>query len=116
MLDTSSSIFNRFALLDENEFDKYSLTVIRNGEAVTVYSGKNISLTIDKDTFEVKEYIYCSGIFEGEVYDLNTGYLIVEKSVLETYASKSNYEFILYNNYVVDFVNISNYVEDHKLQ
>ena len=74
MLDTSSSIFNRFALLDENEFDKYSLTVIRNGEAVTVYSGKNISLTIDKDTFDRR--VESIKIFERQLVD--NGYVLVK--------------------------------------
>lgn len=103
---------------EHNDFEDYTITLIRNGEPTTVYKGENISITIDKETYEVKEYIFCKGILSGEIYDLKTGYLIAEGSFITGYTgySQKNGHVILDNCYVVDFVNINNYVEDHNLQ
>lgn len=103
---------------EDNSFEEYNSTVIRNGKATTVYKAENISLAINKETYEVKEYIYHNGILGVEIYDLNTGYLVADATILSTPAdpSISNAEFIFNNHYIVDFVDINNYLEEHNLQ
>lgn len=103
---------------EANHFDDFYKTVIRDGEPVTVYKGENISLVIDKETFEVKEYIYHNTALTAQIYDLSTGYLIVDASIVshKADADYKNYEKIIYDNYIVEFVNISDYIEDAELK
>jgi len=103
---------------ENNEFEKYTSSVIRNGQPAKGYKGENIAVAINKETYEVKEYIFRRGAISGEIYDLNTGYMIAEV-FLTTQSwdtSIKNNEVILDNCYVVEFVNINNYVEGHNLQ
>ena len=101
-----------FSYIDQeyNDFDDYHKTIIKDGVAVEVYKGKNISLTIDKTTLETKKYIYNTGTLISEIYDLNTGYMLVN-SVLLTVEGEDNMEKISDNKYIVDFVDIADYVE-----
>ena len=103
---------------DANHFDDYYKTVIRNGEPVTVYKGENISLVINKETFEIKECIYRNSVITAQIYDLSTGYLIVDANIasLKSDADYKNYEKLIENSYIVEFVNISDYIEDEELK
>ena len=100
-----------------NEFDRYSKTIIRNGEPVTAYNGGNIVVTIDKDSFDVKEYICVSSSLDylDDIYDLRTGELIIDKSNLEvenySYFSKKNFNAIKDNKYIVPFMDLGDYIE-----
>ena len=107
---------------DCNEFDKYRKMIIRNGEVTEVYSGKNIIITVDKDTFNVKEYICAKESLDviDDIYDLRTGEIIVDKTLTEiesyTYYSKKNYDFIKNNVYIIEFNDINCYVEGEELK
>ena len=39
-------------------FDKYCKYVIKDGEALQLYNSQNIMLFYNKETYDVKEYIY----------------------------------------------------------
>ena len=99
-----------------NRFESFYKTIIRDGKAIKAYNKENISITIDKDSFEVKEYIYDNGIISADIYDLETGYLIVELSVTDNFLSKNkdekNWEIISNNAYIADFKDLEAYVED----
>ena len=101
-----------------NDFEKYTSTIIRNGKPITVYKGENIAIAINKETYEVKEYIFRKGDIAAEIYDLNTGYMIVDVFIttLPSDTSIMNNQVILDNYYVVEFIDINNYVEGHNLQ
>lgn len=100
---------------DTNEFDNFYKTVIRNGEPVTVYSGKNIFLAINKETFEVKEYIYNQGSISGQIYDLSTGYMIVDITIFDSGSiDEKNNDKLKEENYLVELTNISDYLEDEE--
>lgn len=105
-----------FTYIDQenNNFDDYHKTIIKDGVPVEVYKGENISLAIDKNTFEAKKYIYDTGIVS-EIYDFDTGYRLVSV-VLLSVDGKENSEKITNNSYVVDFANISDYVEGETLK
>lgn len=103
---------------ENNDFEKYTSTIIKNGQPIKVYKGENIAVAINKETYEVKEYIYRIGTISGEIYDLDTGYMIADVFLTAQpwEPSVKNNEVILDNYYVVDFVDINNYVEGHNLQ
>ena len=107
---------------DRNEFNKYKKIIIKDGEAQTVYYGENIVLTVDKSTFELKEYIASSGTLDilDNIYDLRNEELLVYKSKYEvenyTYSSKGNYNKLIDNKYIIPFKDIGDYVEGETLK
>jgi len=103
---------------EANHFDDFNKTVIRNGEPLTVYKGENIVLAINKETFDVKEYVYKQSSLIGKIYDLATGYMIVNVNVFDYSHSydESNYNKLKEENYIVELVNISDYIEDAELK
>ena len=100
---------------ENNNFDRYCKTIIKDGEAITAYKGENISIAINKDNYEVKEYIYSKGTISEDIYDLETGYKLVNVVLFNIYGEE-NVNIILDNNYIVDFVNISEYIEGEELK
>ena len=118
--ETPSDYPNEFIYISQefNEFNEYSKSIIKEGIPTTAYKGENLAVAINKETYEVKEYIFREGSISGEIYDLNTGYLIVDVFILTTPndASIKNNRVILDNNYVVEFRNINDYIEGHNLQ
>ena len=110
---------NEYAYIDQqnNEFDNYCKTIIRDETPVKAYKGSAISITIDKATYEIKEYIYNKTNFSIEIYDLTTGNMLVNASyLLYLDADKQNYKNIVNDKYVIDFVDISDYIENEKLK
>lgn len=103
---------------ETNHFEDFHKTVIRDGEPVTVYSGKNIFLVFDKETFDVKEYICNKGSITMQMYDLLTGYLLVNVSIFTQDVDNDyeNYEKLIDDNYIVELVNISDYLEDEEVK
>jgi hypothetical protein len=103
---------------DSNHFDDFHKIVIRDGEPLTVYSGKNIFLAYDKETFDVKEYVYEYGSISAKIYDLSTGYMIVDASVFSHPSGNdaSNWEILEENNYLVFLAEISDYLEDEEVK
>lgn len=103
---------------DYNKFDKFWKTIIKDGQPTIAYKGSNIALAINKENFEVKEYIFNETVISADVYDLLTGYLIVDTSVfsLPVDNNVANWDIIDDNNYIVDFVNIGDYIEGEQLK
>lgn len=103
---------------ENNRFDEYAKTIMRDGEPVSAYRGENISLTVNKDTFEVKEYIYKNSSISAVVYDLSTGYMVVDASIFNYSFDTEvrNYDVIKDNNYIIDFVELGDYIEGYELQ
>lgn len=103
---------------DANHFDDFHKTVIRNGEPVTVYSGKNVFLAFDKETFDVKEYIYTYTTLTAQIYDLSTGYLVVGANAFSSPYEDgvSNWNILEKENYLVFFKEISDYLEDEEVK
>lgn len=103
---------------ETNHFDDFNKTIIRNGEAVTVYSGKNIFVAVNKEAFDVKEYIYTYTSLTAQIYDLSTEYLVVGANVFSSpYDSDvSNWDILNENNYLVFFKEISDYLEDEEVR
>jgi len=106
---------------DDNDFHKYKKTIIRNGKPVTAYLGKNVVITVDKDNFDLKEYIFVSNNIDeiDDIYDLRTETLLVNKvqTEVESYSweSKDNYNQIIDNKYVIKLTDIEDYVEGETL-
>lgn len=110
---------NEYAYINQenNEFDKYCKTIIKDGKPVKAYKGSAISITIDKYTYEIKEYIYNKTDWSIEIYDLTTGNMLVNASYLVFLdADKQNYKKIVNDKYVIDFLDISDYVEDEEVK
>ena len=107
---------------DSNEFHKYKKTIIKNGEPATVYLGQNIVITVDKDTFDLKEYIFVSNNIDeiNDIYDLRTETLLVNKVETEvdnySWNSKDNYNKITNNKYIIPLVDVGDYIEGEMLK
>ena len=103
---------------EDNNFEDYTKTVIKDGHPTVVYKGKNIAVAINKETYEVDEYIFWEGAISGKIFDLKTGYLIVDVSIATVYGDTNikNNDIILDNCYIVEFRNIGDYIEGEELK
>ena len=119
-IESSENYPSEFGYINQenNRFDEYVKTIIRNGEPVTAYCGENLSLTVNKDTFEAKEYIYHNSSISSQIYDLSTGYMVVDASIFNYSFDTEvrNYDVIKDNNYIVDFVELGDYIEGYELK
>ena len=99
---------------DGNEFNEYCKTAIVNGEEVLMYKGYNVILTIDMETYDVKEYIHNKGAVTDKVYDLSTGYMIVDGDLISVSSDEEviNWDKITEGNHVFDFAYIGEYLEN----
>lgn len=97
-----------------NEFNEYCKTIIVDGEETIVYRGYNVILAIDEETYEVKEYIYNKGAVTDKIYDLFTGYMIVDGSLISfpSDIEVSNWDKIIDGNHIFDFAYIDSYLEN----
>lgn len=103
---------------EDNNFKDFTKTIIKNGEPTTVYYGSNIAIAINKETYEVDEYIFYKSSISGKIFDLKTEYLIVDISITTTFnnINVKNNNIILDNCYVVEFKDISDYIEGETLK
>lgn len=99
--------------------DNYYKYGIQNNEAIKLYNSSNVYLFFDKETYEVKEYIYYSRYILGglgthiELYDLpNESMLVYSDGLNKTY-NEEYYKYLLENNYHVCLTEVSDYVEGH---
>ena len=99
-----------------NDFDSLYKTIVRDGKAAKAYNKENIFITVNKDTYEVKEYLYIETMMSAETYDLETGYLIVDSGLGEIDKKKKNLEIISNNAQIVNFVDLEAYVEGEPSQ
>ena len=89
-------------------FNDYVTYKIVDGEKVKSFSSENIGLMIDKESHELKWYIFRGGLL-GEVYELETGDMVacVKVDYRETAYNKT----LLSKSYTFDMVDINNYLE-----
>lgn len=97
-----------------NTFNEYCKKIIVDGEEVLVYRGFNVFLTIDEKTYEVKEYIYNKGAVTDKVYDLATGYMLVDGTLISFPEDEEviNWDKIIEGNHIFDFAYIDDYLEN----
>ena len=96
-----------------SNIEGYYKYVIQNGEAVKLYKAENVYLLFDKETYDVKEYIFdiVFGIYGGQLYDLESEELLVYSGGISyTYNEEYN-NYLKENNYQVCLKDISDYVE-----
>lgn len=108
---------SRIAISQEySNVEEYYKFVIQNSEAVKIYNSQNVYLLYDKETYEVKEYIFQKQVtwFGGaELYDLTTEEMLAYGDGISTTYNKEFYEYLVENNYQVCLTEVSDYVEGH---
>lgn len=102
-------------ILSYSNFEEYACYRLRNGRAEMCYKGQNIAIAIDKETNEVRRFIYNDGRNKDEVYNLDTGEMI--------YYSKRNINYgteeitdIIDNSFIIKFSEINNYFSSKECQ
>ena len=99
--------------------EDYYKYAIQNGEAVKLYNSQNVYLLYDKDTYEVREYIYKSQVtsFGGaELYDLETEEMLVYGDGIVTVYNEEFFKYLIENNYQVCLADLGDYIEGHIAQ
>ena len=89
---------------------------MKNGEAVKEYNSQNVYLLFNKETYEVKEYIFTNKVtvFGGaELYDLVTEEMLAYGDGIATIINKDYYKYLVDNNYQVCLTEVGDYVEEH---
>jgi len=110
--DTVSTELEKPSISSEyNKYDKYVKFRMIDGVPTRCYRGSNISITINKETNEIDEYIYNKGSLIYEVYELPTGDMIAYTDTIITAYGLDYLNNIIRNSNVVDFVDIDCYVE-----
>ena len=102
-----------------NSFNKYVEDIVRDFEVHKICKTENVYLLYDKETFEVKEYIF-NNIFELfskkygiELYDIDSEELICYNNGIDDIVyNEDYYKYLIDNNYIVSLANLSNYIED----
>ena len=94
-----------------SNYDDFAMFRLRKARAEMCYRGENIFLAIDKNTNDVTRYI-CDDIFrKNEVYELETGEMIYySDNFFKTYGEEK-LENIINSSYIVNFIEIGNYIE-----
>ena len=93
-----------------SKVEEYYKYTIKNGEAVKMYKSENVYLLYNKESYEVKEYIY-DGEYDIELYDLKSEEMIAYSNPISSTYNKEYYYYIRDNNYQVCLNDVENYVE-----
>lgn len=98
--------------------EAYVKTVIRDGQQITLYRCKNIALVINKENYEVKEYVLHNEDISDKTVELEKGYIIAAGFIITSPSdyNVSSTKIILDENYVVEFANINDYIKGHELK
>ena len=100
-------------------FDEYTKYIVKNKEVEKVYKMQNIILLCNKETYEVKEYIFDEtlfGYFGGQLYELDTEDLIVYSDGIGPTYNEKYYRYLMKNNYIIKFTNLSDLIENKELK
>lgn len=103
-------------------FDKYCKYVIKDGEALQLYNSQNIMLFYNKETYDVKEYIYNrEEKFLGtasELYDLVTEEMLeYSDGIAIGYNDDNDFlKDLIDNNYQVWLPDTGDYIEGYEVK
>ncbi len=95
--------------------NNYYSIVVRDGKNLKLYNSKNICLFIDKETYEVSEYLYNNNVsvFGGlELYDLESEIMYVYSDGICINYNLDYYKDLIDNSYRVYFNDLDNYISD----
>lgn len=110
---------NRTSIPQEySRIENYYKYVMKDGKAVKVYYSENIYLLYDKNTYEVKEYIFKNGVTwfgGGELYDLDTEEMLVYSNGVAS-TNKDFFDYLVENNYQVHLTDVSDYIEGYDVK
>jgi len=110
----NSKLISKPSISDKyNNFDDYAEYRLTKAKGELCYKGENIYIFINKDTNEIKRYIYDEDFFNTEAYELDTGDMILYSLFNIEDLSQGYYYFenIKENSFVFDFANIGDYLE-----
>lgn len=105
-----------------NNFDNYYKYSVKNDEAIIYYKTENIYLLIDKTTYTSNIYIFNSekvlgGLgYTGELYDIETGELLVYCDGLATTYNEEYFDYLKENNYEVCLKDLEDYIEGEEVK
>ena len=99
-----------------NYSNEYCKSIAKEDGSFFIYKADNVFLIINKETFEVKEYISDNGSLNGNIYDVSTGYMINDSGLFDDSNNFSNEKLLKENNYIVWIRNVSDYIEDEEVK
>lgn len=100
------------------EFYKYAVI---DGQATKVYDSSSVYLLFDKETYEVKEYLFknqftlMGDAYGGELYDLESEELLAYSDGIATSYNKGYFNYLMENNYPIFLSEVNDYVENYNL-
>ena len=108
---------------ETSNIEDYYKFVVRNDEAVKLYDSNYIYLFIDKETYEIGEYIfrgdidgYLGRFTEAELYDLPTEKMIFWNKGYEKIYNREYLDDLIENNYPIALRSLSDYIEGFQLK
>lgn len=107
---------------ETSNIENYYKFVVRNDEAVKLYDSNYIYLFIDKETYEIGEYIFRGDInnaegryTEAELYDLPTGKMIYWNQSYEKISNRYYFEDLIKSSYQIPLSKVSDYIEGYEV-
>ena len=101
--------------IEYSNVENYYKNAIRDGKATKLYKSKNTFLLFDKNTYDVKEYIFDTVLYNlgCQIYELKSEKLIIYGNGIATRYNYEYYEYLVNNNYQVCLAEVSNYIEGY---
>ena len=98
-----------------SQIKKYYKYIKQDNKTVKAYESKYVYLLYNKETIEVKEYIYNNkSSFAGgfELYDLKTETLLSYYNGISIFFNEDYLKYLIENNYQINLANIGEYIDD----
>lgn len=107
-----------------SNIENYYKYKVKNNKAVKYYNSNNVYILINKENYEISEFLYADSAiynlgFETtsiELYDLTTEKMIAFDNGLGTYFNLDYYDSIRENNYQVCLNEIEDYIDGEELK
>ena len=102
---------------DYSHPEKFYKYVVQGSEAIKKYDSNNVYLYFDKETYEVKEFLFAYRFsflgdgYGGEFYELPSEELVAYSDGIQTSFNKKYYSYITDNNYEIHLTDIEDYIE-----
>ncbi len=121
--DTNDKESTRVPIPEEyshpEDFYKYAVV---NGQATKLYNSSNVYFAFDKETYEVKEYLFSTQFtllkmnFGLELYSLEDEELIAYGNGITEPYNGDYFDFIVENNYTICLNEVGNYIEGFEVK